>query len=282
MYNGGACLRRMLDALLNQTFADFEIIISDNASADDTQSICAEYTARDGRIRYFRQDQNMGPEWNYQFVVMQGRGRYFMWSACDDIRSPDFLEANVRFLEDNPSFVASTSPNCFDGQASAPPNLVSFSIKGDLAERFDAFFDNCWVSHGIFYSVMRTSVLREFEDLGQAFFGFDWALDLHLASRGGINRTKSGLMILGTKGLSSHATPWRRYRAPVIGWLLPFGRVSMCALKLAKALSWGQYLALLKRLAALNYVTARAQMRTEVGLFCDASMRRWLATFERR
>jgi hypothetical protein len=204
-----------------------------------------------------------------------------MWSACDDIRSPNFLEENVRFLEANPGYVASTSPNCFEGQERIPSAHINFAIEGDIAQRFDAFLDNCWVSHGIFYSVMRTDVLKRFDGLGCAFYGFDWAVDLHLASHGMIHRSQKGLMVSSANGLSNQATPWRRYRAPIVGWLVPFDRVSAYALKLSKGFSWRQRISLLKRLAVLNLVTARAQFRCEAGLFCRQRIRPWLAPAKR-
>jgi len=281
VYNGAVSLRATLDALLQQTYPDFEIIISDNASTDGTAAICAEFAERDPRVRYVRQPTNIGPERNFKFVVDEARGRYFMWSACDDLRSHDFLEENVRFLEANPAFVASTSPNCFEGQTRAAPNLVTFAIEGDAAQRFDAFLDNCWVSHGIFYSVMRTDVLRGFDGLGQNFFGFDWAVDLYLASRGMIHRTEKGLMVSSAKGLSAQPTPWRRYRTSIVGWFLPFRRVSVYALKLSSGFSWSQRLSLIKRLAILNLATARAQIRCEAGLFYRQHIRPLLTLAER-
>lgn len=281
VYNGATSLRATLDALLRQTYTDFEIIVSDNASTDGTAAICAEYASRDNRIRYIRQPSNIGPERNFRFVVDEARGRYFMWSACDDIRSRDFLNENVRFLEANPAFVASTSPNCFEGQERDSAAHISFAIEGDVAQRFNAFFDSCWVSHGIFYSVMRTDVLSEFDELGQAYFGFDWAVDLYLASRGPIHRTDRGLMVSGAKGVSNQATPWRRYRTAIVGWILPFYKVSACALKLSKGFSGRQRLALIKRLAVLNLATARAQLCCEAGLFYRERIRPWLAPVER-
>lgn len=84
VYNGAAYIREALDSLLAQTFKDFELIISDNASTDDTQAICEEYARRDPRIRYVRQGENKGVLANFQFVLDQAKGDYFMWAAADD------------------------------------------------------------------------------------------------------------------------------------------------------------------------------------------------------
>jgi glycosyltransferase involved in cell wall biosynthesis len=92
VYNCDAYLHLALDSLLAQTFSDLEIIISDNASTDSTESVCRMYAARDSRIRYVRQKTNMGAPANFQFVLGQAMGEYFMWAAADDERSHDCVE----------------------------------------------------------------------------------------------------------------------------------------------------------------------------------------------
>ncbi len=105
VYNGEKYLRTALDSLIHQTFSDFEIIISDNASTDRTESICREYAARDWRIRYIRATRNRGLSWNYNRVFLLSRGRYFKWAACDDICAPTFLERCVEVLDADPAVV---------------------------------------------------------------------------------------------------------------------------------------------------------------------------------
>ncbi|MGI0494165.1 glycosyltransferase family 2 protein [Alkalinema pantanalense CENA528] len=99
VYNGQRYLALTLDSLLNQTFADFEIIISDNASTDGTQAICERYAAQDHRIYYCRATENRGPGWNYQRVFELATGKYFKWHAYDDLLEPDFLEKCVDVLD---------------------------------------------------------------------------------------------------------------------------------------------------------------------------------------
>lgn len=105
VYNGTKFLEAALDSLLAQTFEDFELIISDNASTDQTEAICRYYAARNGRIRYYRQEQNLGAIWNFNHVFEQSRGEYFKWAAYDDICSPTFLARCVELLRNNPSIV---------------------------------------------------------------------------------------------------------------------------------------------------------------------------------
>lgn len=278
VYNGAKTLPTMLDCLLAQTFGDFEIFISDNASTDQTEAICKAYAARDSRIRYFRQPKNLGAEGNFRFVLDEARAPYFMWSATDDTRSPEYLEENVSFLDTHPTYVASTCPNRM-ANTTVP---VTFAIEGTPAERFDAFLDNCWISHGIFYGVIRTAALKDCDLIGQFFFGFDWAVDLHMASRGNIHRTEKGLMVSGVSGISSNTKVFRHYRTHKIGWIVPFHRVSAYAWELSAGWPLSQRLALLKRLVWLNLVTARAQMRAEADIFYRNRVRPWLAAAERQ
>jgi glycosyltransferase involved in cell wall biosynthesis len=75
VYNGHRHLRETLDSLLAQTYSDFELIISDNASTDATPDICQEYASRDSRIQYHRQTENVGAPENWNFVARKARGR---------------------------------------------------------------------------------------------------------------------------------------------------------------------------------------------------------------
>src|SRR6266853_631610 len=69
VYNGEAYLRQVLESVLAQTFTEFELVISDNASTDGTEKICREYAAADPRIRWHRQARNRGVTWNFRQVV---------------------------------------------------------------------------------------------------------------------------------------------------------------------------------------------------------------------
>jgi glycosyltransferase involved in cell wall biosynthesis len=105
VYNGEPFLQETLDTLLAQTFRDFELIISDNASTDATQQISERYAAADPRIRYFRNATNMGAGWNIRRVFSLATGKYFKWAACDDLYETNFLSNCINALERDSSFV---------------------------------------------------------------------------------------------------------------------------------------------------------------------------------
>lgn len=226
VYNGEKYLRDALDSLLSQTFSDFELIISDNASTDNSGNICLEYASKDNRIRYIRQPDNIGAAANFKFVFDKAGSEYFMWAACDDIRSSNFIDVNLKFLKLNTDYVASTSPNGFEGIELGKQTLVDFKLDGDLFERFTEFFKYCWVSHGIFYSLIRASALRNCPILGQSFFAADWAINLYLASKGKLNRTATGYTIIGIEGISRGPGAYKAFRNDFIEFFVPFYRLN--------------------------------------------------------
>jgi glycosyltransferase involved in cell wall biosynthesis len=105
VYNEAAFLSSTLDSLLGQTFKDFEIIVSDNASTDDTSRICFERAEQDARVRYYRNETNVGSIRNFRLAIQKCRGEYFFFAAGHDRWAPDFIEACLRPLEQNPEVV---------------------------------------------------------------------------------------------------------------------------------------------------------------------------------
>jgi glycosyltransferase involved in cell wall biosynthesis len=261
VFNGKKVIREALDSLLKQTFTGFELIISDNASTDGTEAICREYAARDPRIRYVRQSENRGIAANFNFVLDEAVGEYFMWAACDDTRSPDFLEVNFKFLSENPEYVASTSPNRFNGRSLGQQKLVDFALDGELFERFIRFFDYCWVSHGIFFSLVRTDLLRGCEIFRNPFIAGDWGIILYLASRGRLNRCSEGLIIIGTEGVSTRSNTFKVSRNSPIELLLPFYAFSKVTLDLIKNLSLKHRIIIAIKLAKVNLIALRIQLQ---------------------
>ena len=105
VYNGERYLEVAIVSVLNQTYQDFELIISDNASSDHTREICMEYAKQDPRIRYYRNDKNLGAAPNYNRVFQLSDAEYFKWADYDDLIAPDFLSKCIRILDQNPSVV---------------------------------------------------------------------------------------------------------------------------------------------------------------------------------
>jgi len=105
VFNGEKYLKEALDSILNQTFSDFELIISDNASTDQTEQICREYAAKDGRIRYYRNEKNIGAPKNFNRVFELSSSEYFKWAPHDDVLAPTLLQKCVNVLDNDPAVV---------------------------------------------------------------------------------------------------------------------------------------------------------------------------------
>lgn len=105
VFNGENYLAIAIDSVLQQTFTDLELVICDNASTDRTAEICADYSARDARVRVLRNERNLGAAANYNRVYEAARGRYFKWEAHDDALLPDYLQRCVQAMEQDPDAV---------------------------------------------------------------------------------------------------------------------------------------------------------------------------------
>jgi len=105
VYNGANFIAEAIESLLAQTFTDFELIISDNGSTDETESICRSFVKRDPRVQYFRSDCNRGAAWNYNRTFELSNSPYFKWASHDDICAPTLVERCVEVLDQEDAVV---------------------------------------------------------------------------------------------------------------------------------------------------------------------------------
>ncbi|MEB3181782.1 MAG: glycosyltransferase [Nostocaceae cyanobacterium] len=105
VYNGAKYISEAIESILNQTYTDFELIICDNASTDETSEICQQYALSDNRVRYYRNPTNLGAIQNSNLVFELSRGEYFKWSAHDDMIAPTYLARCVEIMDTDPSVV---------------------------------------------------------------------------------------------------------------------------------------------------------------------------------
>lgn len=105
VYNGETYLAGAVESALRQSFADFEVVILDNASTDGTGAIAESFAGRDPRVRYVRRPENVGAAANHNGCVGHARGRYFMWMSHDDLLDPAYLEKTRAVLDRRPDVV---------------------------------------------------------------------------------------------------------------------------------------------------------------------------------
>ena len=130
VYNGEKYIKYAIDSVLKQNFSNFELIISDNASNDGTAKICSEYAKNDCRIKYIRQEKNIGAIPNFKFVLDKASGRYFKWLAHDDyIESVNYLSVMLDQLDSGYDY-------CFSGVDVVFENNNKKQIRTDVMNDF--------------------------------------------------------------------------------------------------------------------------------------------------
>jgi len=257
VYNGGETIAAAIESVLNQSWTDFELVISDNASTDSTEEICRRYAVEDNRIRYVRQSKNLGAGANFKYVFEQTSGEYFMWAAADDLRSTDFLEVNLNFLESNPSYVASTSPVRFSEGDFNPEKMGDIALSSENPHERLAQHYSKWHANGRFYSLLKREHVEGWKHLDESFFGVDWTLINLLASKGKIHRHDFGWVVLGREGLSSTDQIIVLLREHWLDRLCPFRRLTIDTLSYLAGCEFRYQLRILWRLSRMNFSSLR-------------------------
>jgi len=174
VFNGGSDVAVAIESLLSQSFRDFVLIISDNASSDNTASICQAAAARDNRIVYIRQRENIGAFANFRFVLQQASSPYFMWAAHDDRWGEHFIAKNIASLDADPRAVASISRVEFQNDGVlAFPSASTYPLRGSVKENLRRFW-RLPADASRFYSIHRTDVLRQCIPAIPPYHAYDW------------------------------------------------------------------------------------------------------------
>lgn len=181
VYNGQNFLEQALLSILDQTFENFELIICDNASTDKTEVICREYEAQDSRVRYYRNQENLGAARNYNRVFELSKGKYFAWVNHDDLYGKEYLEKCVNFLEQQPSAILAYTKSCLIDEQSKHIGELFYDLKinsDSPYKRFKRFHECAWkpsISGGYpektgiwipVYGLMRREVLSKTRLIG--------------------------------------------------------------------------------------------------------------------
>jgi glycosyltransferase involved in cell wall biosynthesis len=161
VYNGEKYIAESLEALLGQSFTDFELIISDNASTDSTGDICRRYEKQDSRVRYCRQPRNIGLAPNHNFVAEQARGELFKWASNDDLYARNLLESCIDALDKYPDVVLAHAWTAKVNDSGVVTEAFEYPLNTASPRAPERFRSLLFVSGGDDdYGVMRTEVLR--------------------------------------------------------------------------------------------------------------------------
>lgn len=186
IYNGEKYLKEAIDSILAQTFIDFELIISDNASTDRTPQICQAYANKDLRIRYYRNEKNLGAAFNFNRVFQLSSGEYFKWASHDDIITPDYILKCVDVLDKNDLTILCSSKVEFideSGKIIADYYIKLNNLNSPKPQ--DRFGDIIHLHHWCFdvFGLIKSDALRK-TSLIKAYPGSDRALLAELSLLG--------------------------------------------------------------------------------------------------
>lgn len=272
VYNGEKFIKKMIDSILTQTFTDFELIISDNASSDSTQEICAEYMKKDNRIRYYRQETNIEFYPNFHFVLNKSHCDYFKWVAVDDILLPDFLKDTVSVLDSDKNIIGCIGrvkrfgPNedilkphsddsifqkCYKKIKSRLRTSLEFvSLSGSFDTKLRVYMQN--PTPLFLYGLYRTDVIKK-SIIDQNFINNDTAIVLNALKYGDFKVLNKILMYYYSSGMSSHSIVEnsRIVNKRILGIMLPLLPLNSWFLK---ELGFKAFLKNLDRLILLNFV----------------------------
>jgi glycosyltransferase involved in cell wall biosynthesis len=185
VYNGEKYLEQALESILNQTYTNFELIISDNASVDGTGEICQSFARKDQRIKLSRNEKNLGASSNFNKVFHLASGKYFKWAAYDDLLAPDFLAECVAVLDHMPDVVLCFPKSMIIDENGKHLGEHTFEKNMNSPESLDRFRDAVLFPDPFFqlFGLMRPGILSQ-TGLHGAYPSADSVLLAELALRG--------------------------------------------------------------------------------------------------
>lgn len=173
-YNRPESLRRTLESITSQSYTNLEIIVSDNCSPLEEEIAQVMYTfSGDLRIHYVRHNKNHGPAFNFEFVLDQANGMFFMWCGDDDFLSVDYIKTSIKFLNRHTDYVSV----CGAPYALTQSGLIS-KVPGNVGSFVqESGIKRCYATYAAtsgrlinFYGIMRIEVIKRI-DLRNSFAG---------------------------------------------------------------------------------------------------------------
>lgn len=162
VYNGERFIEQAIESVLAQSFTDFELTISDNASTDATAEIAGHYAASDPRVRHLRHPETHGARWNFNTVFAESRGSLFAWLAHDDMWAPDFLERCVAAFDADDDIVLAFSHVSYVNERSEVVGSREMAMRVGSEAVHERLWDLLMVWHDCLpvFGLIRTEVLR--------------------------------------------------------------------------------------------------------------------------
>lgn len=229
VYNGGRYIEAALDSLLSQSYGNFELNISDNASTDETETICRAFCAKDSRVHYYRNPQNIGSTANWHRSLQLATGDFFMWAACDDRWSHDYVECLLDCLLSNPTAALAAGKTVYiDGvgnlvakEPNPAPDGSPGSKLGPARQLLEQYASG-WL-HGLFRRSALAADLPVF--LSAPPFGDDIVFLLHFCLTREVVGTNTAVMYKRISPDNNSKKVQPKTPREIVGWQFRFSRV---------------------------------------------------------
>jgi glycosyltransferase involved in cell wall biosynthesis len=193
-WNSEKCIEETLQSLAAQTYANLELLISDDASSDGTAAICQEFARTHARVRYVRQPRRLGWIGNVNSLLHIARGDYFFFAFHDDPLKPSYVERLVDALERHPDAVLAFADVEVHGTPRAFTALDGVQDRAERARRMLRWGGDWWVpNRGLF----RAGAARELRGMRRHIageFAADWPWLLRLTLLGEFVRVPEALV----------------------------------------------------------------------------------------
>ena len=183
-YNRAPLIGRAVESALAQDHPNVEVLISDNASTDDTAARCDAYARQHANVRYLRQPSNLGATANFNSVLRMARGEYFMWLGDDDWIDPDYVSRTLQRLRADPNLVLVSGRPVYYANGVRRDTGKVLSISAKSAFRRMLWYYWLVSDNGVFYGLMRRASAAP--NPSRNAMGGDWIFIASLALRGGI------------------------------------------------------------------------------------------------
>jgi glycosyltransferase involved in cell wall biosynthesis len=219
VYNGELYLAEAIQSICDQTFEDFELIISDNASIDCTPEICKELASRDARIRYVRQPRNIGAVRNFDFLARAAKGKFFKWASANDRSDRSMLAKCVDILRKDAGAVLCYGRTCFIDGPGNELGVYEYDFAIEQVQPSERFIcaRNRMNLNNAQMALIRLQTLRQTR-LGRLYPNGDLILMAELALRGTFRLLPDVLlyrrMVEGAASRFMSEREWRVYLDP--------------------------------------------------------------------
>jgi glycosyltransferase involved in cell wall biosynthesis len=189
-YNRAEKLKRAAESVLGQTHRNVELVISDNASGDDTESLCRELCRRDTRVRYLRAEFNRGPTANFNVLFDELRGEYAMVLSDDDWLDAGYLASCLSELRRAPTLALACGIAHYMRDGAAVREGVEMQLVEESPSQRMLTYLRDVDENGVFYGLMPRPILQRAAPLRNVL-GNDWLLAAAIVAQGKVATIRS-------------------------------------------------------------------------------------------